>query len=1035
MAADGGRVMSNEWDAFISYSRQATRAEAESLQARLQTFAKPWNRLRSARVFRDDASMSANAGLWPTIERALVEARYFILILSPAAAASQWVDNEVRWWLHYKGAGSILLVHAAGTVGWDRQSGRFSAATDCVPPALSATLTEEPRWVDLTWFAQPGSTGAADPRFQEIVADLAAPIRGVERDELVGEHVAQLRRTRRLSRIAIAALSVLLVLALVLAGVAYAQMRVAQEQTRLATLRLLTSESQRLSTSNVGLSRLLAVQANTMRDDVESRRALFGSLTAGPHLVAELLADSPQTLTVNPTGTVVAFAEPSGAVVRWDVASGNVERLEPGCPGYVRRMGMSDDGTIIVGDCVGDSGVFAYLGNRPIDLREGGAVAVSPSGRTVAQVVGDAVYLTAISGTDASTRAAGVVRWPANTTSNRPIVTIGLPDDETLVTIDELGAIGALTYLPTMRGVYDLTFDPSAIIYKRRLSRSGGAYWDSASLWRTEDGARRPYSISPGVAYYDFVAMAISDDGATAAYVPDTGGIDVTTPAPRGAAATVRAHLATGGEVGQIAIGGSDIVVASHDGVLSVWDLRRSSPIQISTPLPPGEAQTMAHALPGSEPVMAPNHSGTALAFGDYWSFSILDNRGATLFKVGGVPTAAHFLGWRSDTHVLYLSDGEVREYDIAARHQVQAHKTPELKTASGAWDARAGQVILADATGAYHRIDPDDGTTTRLSTSGRAVAGFSRDGSYVLLKEGAAPAVVYSVWDSELRHQLLEHSQIRFTDSDGHVVVGDGPSSALVSLSDPGSIVAEVGADVSVFGGRLVTNGSTYLTASLRGYALLVDSKSTQEWGRIPLTLFQDDTTGEWAHAAFSGDGKRVFFISSSAAFEPVLTVVEVGADRMVGAVCRTVRRSLGAAEWTQITGATPPAELACKDEVPAFAAPASNGLPDPGGTASGADAGPPSGVQVTSGWVTVLDSKPKAEAGAHGAATSLASTLAASSGVAVEVLDTDAHPALTPGYWAVVVTGSSTEGQARAACGLVGREPGPSCYPRSLG
>lgn len=1026
--------MSNEWDAFISYSRQATRAEAESLQARLQTFAKPWNRLRSARVFRDDASMSANAGLWPTIERALVEARYFILILSPAAAASQWVDNEVRWWLHYKGASSILLVHAAGTVGWDRQAGRFSAATDCVPPGLSATLTEEPRWVDLTWFAQPGSTGAADARFQEIVADLAAPIRGIERDELVGEHVAQLRRNRRLSRIAIAALSVLLALALVLAGVAYAQMRVAQEQTRLATLRLVTSESQRLSTSNVGLSRLLAVQANTMRDDVESRRVLFGSLTAGPHLVAELVADSPQVLTVNPVGTIVAFVEPSGAVARWDVASGDLERLEPGCPKYVRRMSMSDDGAIIVGDCVG-GGAFAYLGGRPVDLREGGAVAVSPSGRTVAQVVGADLYLTTISGTETSTRAAGVVRWPGNTTSYRPIVTIGLPDDETLVTIDELGAIGTLTYLPTMRGVYDLTFDPSAIIYKRMLSRSGGAYWDSASLWRTEDGARRPYSISPGVAYYDFVAMAISDDGDTAAYVPDTGGIDVTTPAPRGAAATVRAHLETGGEVGQIAIGGSDIVVASHDGVLSVWDLRRSSPIRISTALPPGEAQTMAHALPGGH-VMAPNHSGTALAFGDgYSGVSILDNRGTTLFKVGGTSDTTRFLGWRSDTHVLYWSDGEVREYDIAAQRMVQVHKSAEMKATFGKWDARAGQMILTDATGAYHRIDPDDGTTTRLSTSGREVVGFSRDGSYVLLREGAAPAEVYTVWDSELRHQLLEHSQIRFTDSDGHVVVGDGPSSALVSLSDPGSIVAKLGADVSAFAGRPVTNGSTYLTAAIRGHVLLIDSKSAQEWGRIPLTLFQDDTTGEWAHAAFSGDGKRVFLISSSAASEPVLTVVEVGADRMVGAVCRTVRRSLGAEEWTRITGATPPAELACKDEVPAFAAPASNGLPDPGGTASGADAGPPSGVQVTSGWVTVLDSKPKAEAGAHGAATSLASTLAASSGVAVEVLDTDAHPALTAGYWAVVVTGSSTEAQARAACGLVGREPGPSCYPRSLG
>lgn len=279
MAADGGRVMSNEWDAFISYSRQATRAEAESLQARLQTFAKPWNRLRSARVFRDDASMSANAGLWPTIERALVEARYFILILSPAASASQWVDNEVRWWLHYKGAGSILLVHAAGTVGWDRQSGRFSAATDCVPPALSATLTEEPRWVDLTWFAQPGSTGAADPRFQEIVADLAAPIRGVERDELVGEHVAQLRRTRRFTRVGISMLVVLLVIAILAAVMAISERHNAIRQRDEAYGQALIMASDLQREQSPALATALAAEALLLEpiENADGRRALIAS--------------------------------------------------------------------------------------------------------------------------------------------------------------------------------------------------------------------------------------------------------------------------------------------------------------------------------------------------------------------------------------------------------------------------------------------------------------------------------------------------------------------------------------------------------------------------------------------------------------------------------------------------------------------------------------------------------------------------------------------------------------------------------------
>jgi len=36
---------------------------------------------------------------------------------------------------------------------------------------------------------------------------------------------------------------------------------------------------------------------------------------------------------------------------------------------------------------------------------------------------------------------------------------------------------------------------------------------------------------------------------------------------------------------------------------------------------------------------------------------------------------------------------------------------------------------------------------------------------------------------------------------------------------------------------------------------------------------------------------------------------------------------------------------------------------------------------------------------------------------------------------YRTVVLTGSTTEAEARTACGRVSREPGPTRYPRSLG
>ena len=44
--------MGNSYDAFISYARQNSEAEASALQSGLQSFGKKWTELRALRVFR-----------------------------------------------------------------------------------------------------------------------------------------------------------------------------------------------------------------------------------------------------------------------------------------------------------------------------------------------------------------------------------------------------------------------------------------------------------------------------------------------------------------------------------------------------------------------------------------------------------------------------------------------------------------------------------------------------------------------------------------------------------------------------------------------------------------------------------------------------------------------------------------------------------------------------------------------------------------------------------------------------------------------
>ncbi len=83
------------YDAFVSYSHAKDKPIAAALQSVVQKLGKPWYRRRALRVFRDDTSLSATPSLWPSIEQALGQSRFLILIASPEAAASTWVNKEV----------------------------------------------------------------------------------------------------------------------------------------------------------------------------------------------------------------------------------------------------------------------------------------------------------------------------------------------------------------------------------------------------------------------------------------------------------------------------------------------------------------------------------------------------------------------------------------------------------------------------------------------------------------------------------------------------------------------------------------------------------------------------------------------------------------------------------------------------------------------------------------------------------------------------------------------------------------------------
>src|SRR5215467_7856485 len=225
------------YDAFISYSHAKDKPIAAALQSVVQKLGKPWYRRRALRVFRDDTSLSATPGLWPTIEQALGQSRFLILLASPEAAASQWVNKEVAYWLDRKGPDTLLIALTDGELAWDNALGDFvRSPRPPLPQALEGQFPSEPKWVDLTAYRD--WPDPRDARFIEAAADFAAAIHGMPKEDLLSQELQQQRRALRLAWSAAGTL-------LFLAGVAGWQWKLATDSARVAVEQRQIAEQQR----------------------------------------------------------------------------------------------------------------------------------------------------------------------------------------------------------------------------------------------------------------------------------------------------------------------------------------------------------------------------------------------------------------------------------------------------------------------------------------------------------------------------------------------------------------------------------------------------------------------------------------------------------------------------------------------------------------------------------------------------------------------------------------------------------------------
>lgn len=168
-----------KYAAFISYAHTDAKI-ARRIQNALETFSMPrefdasW-RERLSPIFRDETELTAHHSLSDKISEAVESSRYLIVLCSPAAKKSHWVNEEIKLFRKLRGESSILAVIVEGT------------PQEAFPPAL-IEKRREPLAANLT----------SRDRFQLGVAQLAAAMLNVGLDEVLQRQIRR-RRNRNLT--------------------------------------------------------------------------------------------------------------------------------------------------------------------------------------------------------------------------------------------------------------------------------------------------------------------------------------------------------------------------------------------------------------------------------------------------------------------------------------------------------------------------------------------------------------------------------------------------------------------------------------------------------------------------------------------------------------------------------------------------------------------------------------------------------------------------------------------------------------------
>lgn len=214
-----------KFDAFISYKwSEADRRIALSLHRNLESYRPPKSigSVKRMKVYLDSQEYSAGPNLSDALQTNLKKSRFLIVVCSPEAAISDWVNEEVKYFLSLGRADKILLLLIEG----EPQS---SFPKPLLPEAGEHVDVKQPLAADI----RADSLGASLKKLKNEQLRLIAPILGCSFDDLRQREIQ--RRTQR-QRMVIAIVGTLAALFLSLAVIAESQRRLAEKRLDQAIL-------------------------------------------------------------------------------------------------------------------------------------------------------------------------------------------------------------------------------------------------------------------------------------------------------------------------------------------------------------------------------------------------------------------------------------------------------------------------------------------------------------------------------------------------------------------------------------------------------------------------------------------------------------------------------------------------------------------------------------------------------------------------------------------------------------------------------